>query len=53
MKAFHIDFNWYRLASWINITEQWPYRTTWIILYFDINEDTLDDSMSLKAIYDV
>merc|ERR1712020_554779 len=24
MKAFHIDFNWHHLASWVNITEQFP-----------------------------
>ena len=26
MRAFHIDFNWNHLATWVNITEQWPYR---------------------------
>ncbi len=29
-KAFNIDFNWHHLATWTNITEQWPLRTTWI-----------------------
>ncbi|XP_025602086.2 kinase D-interacting substrate of 220 kDa B isoform X3 [Athalia rosae] len=52
LKAFQIDFNWYHLASWINITEQWPFRTSWMILYYDLYEETLDDSMSLKALYD-
>ncbi|KAJ8917768.1 hypothetical protein NQ315_010674 [Exocentrus adspersus] len=52
LKAFQIDFNWYRLASWINITEQWPFRTSWIIYHFDLYEDTLDDNTSLKLIYD-
>ncbi|XP_023245841.1 kinase D-interacting substrate of 220 kDa [Copidosoma floridanum] len=52
LKAFQIDFNWYHLASWINITEQWPFRTSWMILYFDTCEDNLDDSMSLKSLYD-
>ncbi|XP_017768310.1 PREDICTED: kinase D-interacting substrate of 220 kDa isoform X3 [Nicrophorus vespilloides] len=52
LKAFHIDFNWYRLASWINITEQWPFRTSWIIYHFDTCEDKLEDNVSLKAIYD-
>ncbi len=26
MKAFNIDFSWYHLAVWVNMTEQWPYR---------------------------
>ncbi|XP_016843312.1 kinase D-interacting substrate of 220 kDa B isoform X3 [Nasonia vitripennis] len=52
LKAFQIDFNWYHLASWINITEQWPFRTSWMILYYDTSEDNLDDSMSLKSLYD-
>ncbi|XP_043467712.1 kinase D-interacting substrate of 220 kDa isoform X5 [Leptopilina heterotoma] len=52
LKAFQIDFNWYHLASWINITEQWPFRTSWLILYYDSCEENLDDSMSLKSLYD-
>ncbi|KAL7300780.1 hypothetical protein TKK_0006756 [Trichogramma kaykai] len=52
LKSFQIDFNWYHLASWINITEQWPFRTSWIILHYDTTEDNLEDSMSLKNLYD-
>lgn len=52
LKSFQIDFNWYHLASWVNITEQWPYRTTCIILYHDAHEETLEDSVTLKAVYD-
>ncbi len=52
LKAFHIDFNWYHLATWVNITEQWPYRLSWIILYSELNEDSLEESASLKQIYD-
>ncbi|KAI4462246.1 ankyrin repeat-containing [Holotrichia oblita] len=52
LKAFQIDFNWYRLASWINITEQWPFRTSWIIYHYDLFEETLDDNTSLKSLYD-
>lgn len=51
LKAFQIDFNWYHLASWINITEQWPFRTSWIIHYYDKCEE-IDDSTSLKVLYD-
>ncbi|XP_034949569.1 kinase D-interacting substrate of 220 kDa B isoform X2 [Chelonus insularis] len=52
LKAFQIDFNWYHLASWINITEQWPFRTSWMILHYEMYEDTFEDSISLKALYD-
>uniref|UniRef100_A0A1B6DF02 Uncharacterized protein n=2 Tax=Clastoptera arizonana TaxID=38151 RepID=A0A1B6DF02_9HEMI len=52
LKAFQMDFNWYHLASWINITEQWPYRTSWLILSHDASEDQLDDNTSLKTLYD-
>ncbi|XP_050303117.1 kinase D-interacting substrate of 220 kDa B isoform X3 [Anthonomus grandis grandis] len=52
LKAFQIDFNWYRLASWINITEQWPFRTSWIIYHYDLFEEQLEDNTPLKSIYD-
>ncbi|KAL0100895.1 hypothetical protein PUN28_019347 [Cardiocondyla obscurior] len=52
LKAFQIDFNWYHLASWINITEQWPFRTSWLILHYDMYEESLDDNVSLKSLYD-
>ncbi|TNN80240.1 Kinase D-interacting substrate [Liparis tanakae] len=35
LRANQIIFNWDRLASWINLTEEWPYRTSWIILFLE------------------
>ena len=52
LKAFSIDFNWHHLASWANITEQWPYHTSWIILFVENYGDKLEDGMSLKQVYD-
>ncbi|KAH7984154.1 hypothetical protein HPB52_017565 [Rhipicephalus sanguineus] len=52
LKAFNIDFNWYHLASWVNITEQWPYHTSWIILYYELHENEIDDSTSLRSIFE-
>nr|CAD7202474.1 unnamed protein product [Timema douglasi] len=52
LKAFQIDFNWYHLASWVNITEQWPYRTSWVILHYSMHEESYDDNTSLKSLYD-
>ncbi len=42
----------YHLASWVNLTEQWPYRMSWIILYAELNEDSLEEMTGLKSIYD-
>ena len=51
LRAYNIEFNWYKLASWINITEQWPYRLSWIILEVEDNSDT-EDTQPLKAVYE-
>ncbi|XP_069462112.1 kinase D-interacting substrate of 220 kDa isoform X2 [Ambystoma mexicanum] len=51
LRANQISFNWDRLASWINLTEQWPYRTSWIILYLEETEGVPDQS-TLKTIYE-
>ncbi|XP_023560558.1 kinase D-interacting substrate of 220 kDa isoform X2 [Octodon degus] len=51
LRANQITFNWDRLASWINLTEQWPYRTSWLILYLEETEG-VPDQMTLKTIYE-
>ncbi|KAK2701464.1 hypothetical protein QYM36_019879, partial [Artemia franciscana] len=51
LKAFHVDFNWIHLASWINLTEQWPYRMAWIVVYVEERE-RCEDSVSLRSLYD-
>ncbi|XP_045203576.2 kinase D-interacting substrate of 220 kDa B-like isoform X2 [Mercenaria mercenaria] len=51
LRAYNIDFNWYRLAAWVNLVEQWPYRLSWCILYFEEHDD-LSDDVTLKFIYD-
>ncbi len=60
LKAFNIEFNWYHLASWINVTEQWPYRLSWIIYFADRQfsesgssaSPEEEASISLKSVYD-
>ncbi|XP_055537866.1 kinase D-interacting substrate of 220 kDa isoform X4 [Wyeomyia smithii] len=52
LKAFQIDFSWYHLSSWINLTEQWPLRASMIVLEHDQAGDNFDDSMSLQSVYD-
>ncbi|XP_008115962.1 kinase D-interacting substrate of 220 kDa isoform X6 [Anolis carolinensis] len=51
LRANQISFNWDRLASWINLTEQWPYRTSWLILYLE-ETDGVADQLTLKTIYE-
>ncbi|XP_023203981.1 kinase D-interacting substrate of 220 kDa isoform X1 [Xiphophorus maculatus] len=51
LRANQINFNWDRLASWINLTEQWPYRTSWLILYLE-ETDGVPDQAALKSIYE-
>ncbi|XP_059057143.1 kinase D-interacting substrate of 220 kDa B [Achroia grisella] len=52
LKAFQIEFNWYQLASWVNLTEQWPFRTSWLIYHHETYEEHIDDSTSLKNLYE-
>ncbi|KAF3835812.1 hypothetical protein F7725_028370 [Dissostichus mawsoni] len=49
LRANQITFNWDRLASWINLTEQWPYRTSWIILYLEESDGRVYDVMTWAA----
>uniref|UniRef100_A0A3P9M8U1 Kinase D-interacting substrate 220b n=1 Tax=Oryzias latipes TaxID=8090 RepID=A0A3P9M8U1_ORYLA len=51
LRANQISFNWDRLASWINMTEQWPYRTSWLILFLE-DTDGVPDQATLKTIYE-
>ncbi|CAK6956928.1 kinase D-interacting substrate of 220 kDa B [Scomber scombrus] len=51
LRANHVIFNWDRLASWINLTEEWPYRTSWIILFLE-ETDGVSDQVTLKTIYE-
>ena len=52
LKAFQIDFSWYRLSSWINLTEQWPLRASMIVLQHDQSHEQLDDTVSLQSLYE-
>ncbi|XP_072314243.1 kinase D-interacting substrate of 220 kDa B isoform X1 [Eucyclogobius newberryi] len=51
LRANQILFTWDRLASWINLTEEWPYRTSWIILFLE-ETDGVSDQITLKTIYE-
>ncbi|KAJ8353142.1 hypothetical protein SKAU_G00207090 [Synaphobranchus kaupii] len=51
LRANQIMFNWDRLASWINLTEEWPYRTSWLILFLE-ETDGVSDQATLRSIYE-
>ena len=50
LRANRLTFTWERLTAWINMTEVWPYRTSWIVLYIEEHDD-LDIKIALKTIY--
>ena len=52
LKAFTIEFNWHHLSVWINIAEQWPYRTSWMINFVEENEDSLELDTPLLSVYE-
>lgn len=52
LKSFQIEFSWYRLSSWVNLTEQWPLRASLIVLEHDQAGDSLDDSVPLQSLYE-
>jgi hypothetical protein len=47
-----MDFSWYRLATWINMTEQWPFRMSYLIFYHETTEEIIDDNMTLQALFE-
>uniref|UniRef100_A0A3B3BNU7 Kinase D-interacting substrate 220a n=1 Tax=Oryzias melastigma TaxID=30732 RepID=A0A3B3BNU7_ORYME len=51
LRANQIIFHWDRLASWIYLTEEWPYRTSWIILFLE-ETDGVSDQHTLKNVYE-
>lgn len=52
LRAYHIDFNWRQLASWIYLNEQWPYRCSWLIMFYEEHEQEFDEEATLNDIYE-
>ncbi|XP_038056116.1 kinase D-interacting substrate of 220 kDa B-like isoform X2 [Patiria miniata] len=52
LRANNISFQWQRLASWVNVTEKWPYRTSRMAVFYQNNEESFDDELPLKAVYE-
>lgn len=53
LRAYHIDFNWRILASWIYLNEQWPYRCSWIVMYYEDHEDEFTEETTLNEVYEL
>ncbi|XP_078683154.1 uncharacterized protein LOC144917219 isoform X3 [Branchiostoma floridae x Branchiostoma belcheri] len=51
LRARNVAFKWHQLASWVNLTEQWPYRTSWLIYQQEETED-MGDNTTLNMLYD-
>ena len=51
LRAYHIDFDWRMLASWIYLIEQWPYRCSLIVLYYEKHSNELNSETPLTQIY--
>ncbi|XP_071489688.1 uncharacterized protein [Diadema antillarum] len=52
LRANNIPFKWQTLAHWINLTERWPYRTSRLIVYYQENEEHIEDDVTLKLLCD-
>lgn len=52
LRAYHIDFNWRVLASWIYLNEQWPYRCSWIVMHYEDHESEFTEQTTLSEIYE-
>ncbi len=53
LRAYHIDFNWRMLSSWIYLNEQWPYRCSWIIMYYEEHENEFHENSTLNDVYEL
>ncbi|XP_071951058.1 uncharacterized protein [Antedon mediterranea] len=52
LRAHGIEFKWQKLASWVNMTERWPYRTSWLVVVYLYNETSNDDELPLQNLYE-
>lgn len=52
LRASNTSFKWKTLAQWINLTERWPYRTSWLIVYCQDNEEDVGDDLPLRSVFE-
>jgi ankyrin repeat-rich membrane spanning protein len=51
LKAFDVDFTWEDLSCWVNVTERWPYKLSWICIYCLVCENQILEEYTLLSIY--
>ena len=53
LRAYHIEFNWRILASWIYLNENWPYRSSVLVYFYDEHQNQFTEESTLNEIYDL
>ncbi|CAF0763759.1 unnamed protein product [Rotaria sordida] len=51
LRANQILFSWKRLGCWSYLVEQWPYRISWIVIYYEDHEQDYAEDTELKILY--
>jgi len=53
LRAYHIEFDWRMLASWIYLIEEWPYRCSLIVLHYEEHSNEFNLETTMTEIYSV
>ena len=51
LRAYHIEFNWRILASWIYLNENWPYRSSVLVYFYEEHQNQFTEETTLNEIY--
>jgi hypothetical protein len=52
LRANQVLFSWKRLGCWSYLVEQWPYRISWLVVYYEDHEQDYAEDTALKTLYD-
>ncbi|XP_071846169.1 uncharacterized protein [Apostichopus japonicus] len=52
LRASNTSFKWKTLAQWINLTERWPYRTSWLIVFCQDNQEDVEEELPLRSVFE-
>lgn len=52
LRANQVNFSWKRLGCWSYLIEQWPYRMSWIVVYYEDHDQEYAEDTELKSLYD-
>ncbi|CAF3425386.1 unnamed protein product [Rotaria sp. Silwood1] len=51
LRANQVLFSWKRLGCWSYLVEQWPYRISWIVIYYEDHGQDYAEDTELKTLY--